>query len=53
MEQPSDEDDEYDERACLTDADKAEARAQLVAARSAFLLQKKRDENWARRRVFL
>ena len=37
----------------LTDADKAEARAQLVAARAEFLLQKKRDENWARRRVFL
>ena len=37
----------------LTDAEKAEARAQLVAARAAFVLQKKRDENWARRRVFL
>jgi pimeloyl-ACP methyl ester carboxylesterase len=37
----------------LTDADKADARAQLVAARAAFVLQKKRDENWARRRVFL
>jgi len=37
----------------LTDADKAEARAQLVAARAAFVLQKKRDENWARRRAFL
>ena len=53
MEQPSDEADEYDERARLTGADKADARAQLVAARAAFVLQKKRDENWARRRVFL
>jgi len=53
VEQPSYEADEYDERPRLTDADKAEARAQLVAARASFLLQKKRDENWARRREFL
>ena len=36
-----------------TDAERDDAQAQILAARAEFLLQKKRDENWARRRVFL
>jgi hypothetical protein len=37
----------------LSDDEKRDRRALLVAARDAFLLQKKREENWQRRAAFM
>ena len=52
---PPDEDDpDHDDwRPRLTDAELADRVAQLTAARDAYLLQKKRDDNWERRKALL